>query len=160
MSGLRKWGDAKNIRLDSLGRCDNDRSNVLVGWHPMGCSGYTIPLALTVPGSTTTVYSQATIYYNSDCGQNRYWWGGTLPVPSGQFDAYSLATHEMGHAYGIAHTPSGVAGQQIMEADIPCIAASNRYTSLSQDDADAIRARYTGVSNVPASFPMGVGCIN
>lgn len=160
MSGLRQWGTAKNITLSSNGRCDNDGSNLQVGWAAGDCTGPTIVLAWVVPGSYTNVYSTAWLNYNANCGSNFYWWGGTNPVPSGQFDAYSIATHEMGHAYGVAHTPIAEAGEQVMEPDAPCIANSNRYTSLSDDDADAIRARYPGLVDTAAAFNLSAGCIN
>lgn len=160
LSGLQQWGAAKNITLNSNGRCDNDGSNVLVQWDAGDCSGSVITLAWVVPGSYTNVYSNAWLFYNSNCGSGLYWWGGTNPVPSGQFDAYSLAIHEMGHAYGVAHTPVDELGEQIMESNVPCISDSNRYTSLSQDDADGIRARYPGLGDTAATFGVSVGCIS
>jgi Matrixin len=159
MSGLRQWGLAKNITLESNGRCDNDFSNVLVGWEGGDCTEPVITLAWTVPGNPTGLYSEAWINYNANCGPGKFWWGGTNPVPHGQFDAYSLATHEMGHAYGIAHT-QGAAGEQIMEPSAACISNSNRFTSLSADDAEAIRWKYGGLGNTGAVFGLNAPCIN
>jgi hypothetical protein len=149
MSGLRKWGDAIIIQIESLGRCDNDGSNVQV-WYsgqPFGNSCGSTWSGSFVPQQGT--YSQIDIYFNASCGAGKFWWGGTNPVPNGQIDAYSTIMHEMGHAYGLDESQFFILTEQVMEANSGCVNGSKRFANLSSDDADGLRQRYLGLPHQP-----------
>lgn len=159
MSGLRKWGDAIVVDVESNGRCDMDGSNVEVWWDGQpfdnDCAwGYA---GVPIPSST---YSTTQVYFNASCGAGAFWWGGTNPVPNGQIDAYSTAIHEMGHAYGLNHTEWFIFGLQVLEESTSCILDSKRLTSLSADDAAGIRARYPGLLSTGNAFNGSAGCID
>lgn len=161
MSGIQQWTQAIHLQFVSNGRCDGDGSNIHVRWdnHSGGCGG---------PGEVNgwvdpmpQLYSSVAIHFNSDCAQFgsdfMHDWGGSLPVSDTKADAYTLATHEAGHALGIGHSEEcnaqGCWGttttQNVMDWD----AGNGTRWLMSQDDANAIRFKYPGLGSTGLSFP-------
>ena len=52
-------------------------------------------------------------------------------------DLQTVATHEIGHLLGLAHTP-------VQEAIMYAVISPGSTKGLNQDDIDGIRALYTG----------------
>lgn len=66
-----------------------------------------------------------------------WYWGTSTTVPSGKFDAQSVAAHEFGHCVSLNH--SG-ASADTMYASIPIQNSSKR--TLTTHDADGIKVMY------------------
>jgi Matrixin len=167
--GAQQWGyvsgvasGAHKVELISLGSsCAG--ANVQFLWGnipgepPNRCTAND---ALAGTEAPLTGYSLAKIHFNHRCSWD---WGTTAPVAEGFYDAWSVAAHEMGHAYGINHSCGG--GVCFIAIMLPTItdlcgqAFGVRYGGLSAHDAFDIRQRYGGVPDTAKNFPGDPGCV-
>lgn len=174
MEGLREWGVGGNVagnadggvhkvELISKGQnCDPNIVNVYVLWgdilgQPAGCEAGVNYIAAT--GNPGTGYFGIGIVFNQHC---LWHWGLGTPVPNGFYDAFSTATHEMGHAYGLGHTGSDwlpYDGNLMNESFTDTCGRPNGVRAgISNNDAAGVRARYGGIPDTNVGFPQPSQC--
>lgn len=161
--GVQYWNETVELTVTSTGGCDgsNDSSNIRIWWTDWG-SGDTCDGAGGVSDQIAWRwlefggYSSTDIHFNSDC-DGLFHWSVNLPVPNDRYDAQSVAAHESGHAYGLAHSNNG--NDNLMDAGGP---NGNVFwgvrCGLSDDDRDGFVARYPGLTPTGAGFPYDSYC--
>lgn len=149
MDGLRYWGNVHAVSLSSLGSCTGKTANVHVLWdnnlwgQTEGCE---LGKDIAQTGDPGGGYVSIGIVYNSWCSWH---WGGT-PIPNDRHDSYTVAVHEMGHAYGLGHDNVGD-NTSIMD---PVLNKGIRVNLISYEDASAMQAKYPGIADKSGVWPF------
>lgn len=79
--------------------------------------------------------------------ENESWYSGSGSVSSSRLDLRSVATHEFGHAVGVAHTQTSRCGSSVSELRRPTMCPTYNYgksygRTLEDDDENAIQSLY------------------
>ena len=154
MVGMRAWGAAHSVTMNSLGVCDNDGSNVHVLWddnlwgQTVGCE---VGKDVAQTGSPGTGYSEIGVVFNARCPWH---WDSNAEPPNTEFDAPTVMWHEMGHAYGLGHDEAG-GNLTIMD---PTAFLGVDCTLMSLEDANAIQGKYPGIPDKPGVWPTNAWC--
>jgi hypothetical protein len=156
MNGVGIWGAALDLNFTNLGNSCGT-ANVQFTWEVSSsdptCAGNQIAWVNDAGANDTFKH----IYFNQACA-NFQWTGGSTPIAYGYMDPESVAMHEVGHAFGLAHgSPT-----RIMNLTSSCYWSTQvQYDAthnISQDDANGIRSLYTSIDK-SGSWPSEISCI-
>lgn len=89
--------------------------------------------------------------------ENESWYSGSGSVSSSRLDLRSIATHEFGHAVGVAHTQNSRCSSSVSELRRPTMCPTYNYgrsygRTLEDDDENAIQSLYGENLSTPDSF--------
>lgn len=95
------------------------------------------------------------------------WHTSSGTPPSSKYDARSVATHEFGHAVGLAHTQSSKCSSSVPKSKRPTMCQHGSASdakkndthrrSLENDDEDGIEDQYDGNNITGSGFAVGAG---
>jgi hypothetical protein len=141
-SAVRFLNDQVRYALDKNGK---DRVNY-IGWKASLLSPFT--LSATYTTATNGEITDADVIFNDTAKFVR--WATTTPGSPGYADVQSVATHELGHVFGLDHTPVATA---TMSAIQNVGAISSR--SLAPDDVGALIEAYPALSDPTVGSILG-----